>query len=54
MSQVNMEKHWSTVCALVLTLGAFVHFDIVFAADVDGSLTGMFVFDSHSLYVFYV
>lgn len=39
-----MEKHWSAVCALVLTL-AFVQFNIaVFAAALDGSSTGMFVF----------
>lgn len=38
-----MEKHWSAVCALILTLGAFVHFNIVFAAEADGILQGMFV-----------
>ncbi|KAI3357306.1 hypothetical protein L3Q82_015763 [Scortum barcoo] len=29
VQEVNMEKHW---CALILTLGAFVHLSIVFAA----------------------
>ncbi|XP_045912686.1 WAP four-disulfide core domain protein 3 isoform X1 [Micropterus dolomieu] len=33
-----MEKHWSAVCALIFTLGAFLHFNIVFAAEA-GNLT---------------
>lgn len=38
-----MEKHWSAVCALILALGAFLHFNSVFAAKPDGNLTGKFV-----------
>ncbi|XP_033484350.1 WAP four-disulfide core domain protein 3 isoform X2 [Epinephelus lanceolatus] len=34
-----MEPHWSAVCALVLALGAFLHFDIVSAAGADGNKT---------------
>lgn len=43
MQEVNMEKHWSAVCALILALGAFLHFNSVFAAESDGNLTGKFV-----------
>lgn len=35
-----MEKHCSALCALALTLGAFAHFDLVCAADADGSVKG--------------
>ncbi|TNN87732.1 Antileukoproteinase [Liparis tanakae] len=34
-----MEQHWSTVGALLLALGAFVHYDIAFAAEADGNST---------------
>lgn len=46
-----MEKHWPTLCALILTLGALVHLDTVFASDADGSSKGMFAPDSSSLKV---
>lgn len=46
-----MEKHWPTLCALILTLGALVHLDAVFASDADGSSKGMFAPDSSSLKV---
>ncbi|XP_035501781.1 WAP four-disulfide core domain protein 3 [Scophthalmus maximus] len=34
--EVNMEKHWSAVCALLLALGVCVHLD---TAEADHSLT---------------
>lgn len=37
MQEVNMEKHWSAACALIITLGVFV-----LAAEADGNLTGTF------------
>lgn len=43
MQEVNMERHWSAVCALILALGAYVHFNTVFAAEADRNLTGKFV-----------
>ena len=43
VQEVNMEKHWSAVCALILALSAVVHFDAVFAAEADRNLTGKFV-----------
>lgn len=46
-----MEKHWPTLCALILTFGALVHLDAVFASDADGSSKGMFAPDSSSLKV---
>lgn len=46
-----MEKHWPTLCALILTLGALVHLDAVFASDADGNSKGMFAPDSGSLKV---
>ncbi|XP_034393281.1 WAP four-disulfide core domain protein 2 isoform X2 [Cyclopterus lumpus] len=31
-----MEQHWSTVCALLLALSAFVHYGVAFAAQKSG------------------
>lgn len=41
-----MEKPWCAVCALILALGAFVHFNTVAAADADRDLKGTFVLTS--------
>ena len=50
---MNMEQHWTAVCALILALGAFVHFDIVSAAAADGNATGTFVLTSLVLCVMF-
>lgn len=39
-----MEKHGSALCALVLTLVAFLNFDIIVAASVGGGVKGMFIY----------
>lgn len=38
-----MEKHWASLWALVLTLVAFLNFDIIVAASAGGGVKGMFI-----------
>lgn len=48
-----MEKHRSAVCALILALGAFVHFNTVAAGEGDQNFTGKFVWNVKSAHLLF-
>lgn len=46
--EVNMEKHWAAVCALILTLAALVHLDTVAASQADAASRGTSLPHTHT------